>query len=102
MMQCGHDQKWLAYRDPISAARPFCVFCEIERLQQELEGRDDEIRTANKGLEWHAKRVQKLESTLRQYADWKNWTRGEVADRWWSGQGNGYDLAREALKEEQK
>lgn len=37
LMQCGHDSKWLAYRNPADVTTGvYCVFCELERLQREL------------------------------------------------------------------
>ena len=34
MMDCGHDEKWMAYRNPVDASSErYCVFCEIERLE---------------------------------------------------------------------
>ena len=34
MMDCGHDEKWLAYRNPVDVhSDTYCVFCELERLQ---------------------------------------------------------------------
>ena len=33
-MTCGHDTKWLAYRNPVDVGSGvYCVFCEMERLQ---------------------------------------------------------------------
>ena len=32
-MNCGHDERWLAYRNPVDAqSDQYCVFCENERL----------------------------------------------------------------------
>jgi hypothetical protein len=31
---CGHDERWLAYRNPVDAnSERYCLFCEVERLQ---------------------------------------------------------------------
>ena len=37
MMPCGHDEQWLAYRNPVDMqSEQFCVFCELERLRAQL------------------------------------------------------------------
>ena len=31
---CGHDERWLAYRNPVDAeSERYCLFCEVERLR---------------------------------------------------------------------
>jgi len=37
-MTCGHDSRWLAYRNPADVrSEQYCVFCEIERLTRERD-----------------------------------------------------------------
>ena len=36
--QCGHDEQWTAYRNPVDAeSEQFCLFCEVERLRQAVK-----------------------------------------------------------------
>ena len=63
-MNCGHDERWLAYRNPVDVrSDQYCVFCELERLRSivdRLQKTRDGVsvtpgmRLWHGGIEWTA------------------------------------------------
>lgn len=53
-LTCGHDSKWLAYRNPVdSASETYCVFCEMDNLRKKLAAiRDTGVQVERDAEYW--------------------------------------------------